>query len=103
MAYATVATRLPKEDQDGLKELMEGERLDKSSAARKAIELGLAEWKKENAARQLRDGKISIGRAARLAGLSIWEMLDLVKERKIDYVSFSKTELQDELALLARG
>ncbi|OIO25873.1 hypothetical protein AUJ14_03200 [Candidatus Micrarchaeota archaeon CG1_02_55_22] len=101
MAFVTVATRLPKEAEKRLRELMEGERLDKSSAARKAIELGLAEWRKENALKQLRDGKASVGEAARLAGLTIWEMLELAKEKRVDYVKLSKAELDEELSLLA--
>lgn len=102
MAYVTVATRLPKEDENELKALMVSERLDKSAAARKAIELGLAEWRKEISIKQLRQGRVSIGRAAELAGITIWEMLSLVEEKRIDYIHIPEAELEEELALVSK-
>jgi len=43
----------------------------------------IAEWKLEYYARRYGDGKITLARAARDAGVSIWEMMDYVRARKI--------------------
>ncbi len=43
----------------------------------------VGEWKKEHYARQYGDGKLTLSRAARQAGISLWEMMDYVRRRKI--------------------
>ncbi len=102
MAYVTIATRLPKEDERELEAVMKQERLDKSAAARKVIEIGLAEWRKEQALEKLRNGRISLLAAAQAAGLSVWEMIELVKEKRVDYLRISAEELERELEMLSR-
>jgi len=44
------------------------------------------------------DHKITLGQAARLAGLSTSELMDKLAERKISIADYSKEELLDELA-----
>ena len=41
-------------------------------------------------------GGISLGRAAEIAGISIWEMLDIAKERKIDWVGLTAEGIERE-------
>jgi predicted HTH domain antitoxin len=41
------------------------------------------EWKVEHHARLYGDGKVTLAKAARGAGVSIWEMMDYVRNRKI--------------------
>ena len=38
---------------------------------------------------KLREHSITLGKAAELAEISIWEMLDIVKEKKIDWVGLT--------------
>ena len=42
-----------------------------------------SEWKVEHHARLYGDGKVTLAKAARGAGVSIWEMMDYVRNRKI--------------------
>ncbi len=100
MAYSTVAARLPKEDEKRLEFVMEYEGLDKSSAVRKMIEVGLSEWKKQEALDLLRAEKVTLSAAAKFAGVPLWEMAALVQEKKIAYIHVSKQELQKELESL---
>ncbi|MDO8627657.1 MAG: UPF0175 family protein [Candidatus Diapherotrites archaeon] len=91
----TVLTlRLPKNDIMAIKEVSERKNIDKSTAARKLIELGklffaIDEYKKE---------KISFGKAAEIAGLGISDMMDALTELGIksnlaveDYITGKKT------------
>jgi predicted HTH domain antitoxin len=41
------------------------------------------DWKREYYARQYGDGCMTLARAARDAGVSLWEMMNYVRQRKI--------------------
>lgn len=79
----TVAVRIPREIEKELKVIIETEGLDKSTAFRKILEKGLKEWKKELALKLLQEGKVTLWKSAKIAGLSIWEMLDLIEKRGV--------------------
>lgn len=61
----------------------------------------LQEWNRERALGLLRRGKISIGKAAEECGLSLWEMLEVVKAKQINWTGYSQEELEHDLAQLA--
>ena len=61
---------------------------------RKIIDLGIKEWKRERALELLRSGNVTIMKAASLAGVSIYEMLKLVKERDIAWVAFDEDDFK---------
>lgn len=100
MAYKTIATRVPKEIDDFLTKIMKEEKLDKSTTTRRILELGIAEWRKERAIELLRNGKATLAKAAEIAGISIYEMIELVKEKRIDYIHITAEELEEDLKLL---
>ncbi|MBI4556460.1 MAG: UPF0175 family protein, partial [Candidatus Hydrogenedentes bacterium] len=41
------------------------------------------EWKLDYYARQYAEGKLSVARAAREAGVSIWEMMECLRRKKM--------------------
>jgi len=49
----------------------------------KLLAKAIGEWKREYYARQYGEGKLTIARAAREAGISLWEMMEYVRQRKI--------------------
>ena len=102
MAYVTIAARLPEKDQKELEYVMKVEDLDKSAAARKMIEKGIGEWKKDEALKKLAQGKYSLSAAAEMAGISVWEMADLVKARKVHFIRISDEELKKEIEGLSQ-
>jgi predicted HTH domain antitoxin len=78
-----VGSRLPEELVRDL-ELIEGiEQTDRSSTIRRLLARAVAEWKRDYYARQYGDGKLSMARAAHEAGISIWEMMDYLRAKKI--------------------
>lgn len=99
MAYKTIATRVPKEIDDFLKKIMKEEKLDKSTTTRRILERGIAEWRKERALDLLKKGKVTLVKAAEIAGISIYEMMELVNEKKIDYIHITEEELEKEIKL----
>jgi len=46
-----------------------------------------------------REGKISIGKASEIAGLSVWEMMSLLKEKKIP-LNYSVKDFEKDMKLV---
>lgn len=78
-----VGTRLPTNMVRDLETIEGVEQSDRSSTVRKLLSRAIREWKLEHYARLYGDGKISLARAARQAGVSLWEMMDYARQRKI--------------------
>jgi len=91
----TVALRIPTDLERSLKRVMRVEHLDRSVALRKLLEIGSQEWRKDFAVRKLMDGKMTVWKAAKLSGISVWEMLDLVRERGISLPIKAEDVIED--------
>ncbi len=100
MAFATVAARLSKKEQRELEQVMDVEGFDKSGALRSMFERGVSEWKRERALSLLRRGKVSIGKASEIAGVSLLEMIELVRFHKIPFIHIREGEIEEELTNL---
>ena len=77
----TVSVRLPDDDQDELEEVAELLSEDRSTTIRKALREGLATLRERHAVERYQSEDVSVNEAARLAGLSIGEWLELAHER----------------------
>lgn len=75
--------RVPKKQLDQLEMISKEEGIDRSTALRKVLDIGFKEYRRERAVERYRKGKISIGKAAAEAGLSIFEMYDILEREKI--------------------
>ena len=56
---------------------------DKSSAIRKALREGFDDIRIRMAAEQYQSGEVSVNQAARLAGVSVAEWLEIARERNL--------------------
>lgn len=83
----TISTRVPDELEAELEAYLDEENLDRSTAVRKLLSEGLAEWRREQALDQLAAGSITFSRAAELAGMSVWDFARLAKERDVTWVA----------------
>ena len=84
-----LTVRLPKEDLEAVKQISIKTKKDKSTTIRELIELGKIYF----AITQYRDDKISIGKAAEIAGLTLSDMIDILARLGIK----SNIELEDYL------
>lgn len=78
-----VGSRLPLDllkDPEMIEEL---EQTDRSTTVRKLLHRAVGDWKREYYARQYGEGNMTLAGAAREAGISLWEMVDYVRQRKI--------------------
>lgn len=100
---APLATRVPKETEEELREITDFLKVEKAEAVRIILKIGIAEWKKRMALELLREGKVTFAKAAKLAGLDVWEFADTVREKRIEWVRLPVAELQEEARKAAVG
>ena len=81
----TVSVRLSEETLAEVDRLADLLKTDRSEALRRFIERGLREAKIEAALNELRRSGVSIGYAANMAGLTLYEMLDVAASHKVPW------------------
>lgn len=78
-----VAARFPKSSVEELEEIAREEQVDKSTVIVRALQQYIKDWKLKKALRLYREGKTTLWKAAKIADVSLWEMIEIVKQRKI--------------------
>lgn len=78
-----LGVRLSPEEVKAIEERAKEAAVDKSTALRQLLKLGIKQFNLERALDLYKQGKISLGKAAEIANISIWEMMDIMKERGI--------------------
>lgn len=99
---ATISLRVEDSFVKELEQVEKNWQADRSEVVRRLLSRSLQEWKLEHALERLREGKISIGKAAEESGLSLWEMLEIVKTRAIDWTGYSSEDLERDLLELSK-
>lgn len=79
----SISARLPDEDADELERVAALLGEDKSSVIRKALREGLADLRVRLAIERYQSGEVSVNQAARLAGVSLAEWLEIARERNL--------------------
>ncbi len=78
-----ISIRSTKEMTKKLEELAKIKHMERSSLVRELLDIGIQEKLKEHALDLFTKNKISVGKAAEIAEISVREMLELIKERNI--------------------
>jgi predicted HTH domain antitoxin len=78
-----VGTRLPTALVRDLEAIEEVEQSDRSTTVRKLLYGAIRAWKLDHYSRLYGDGKLTLARAAQEAEVSLWEMMDYVRKKKI--------------------
>ena len=93
LAKKITGVRLDAELAKAVDEVVEEESVDKSTALRKLVGEGYRGWRLKRALQQLREGKISVWEASRVAGMPLWDFLALLKkEEGIEWAEFDVKE-----------
>jgi predicted HTH domain antitoxin len=95
-----VGTRLPYTVVRDLEAIEQVEQSDRSTTVRKLLSRAIQDWKLDHYSRLYGSGKLTIARAAREAGVSVWEMMDYVKSKKIT-AQYDLEDFQRDLKTLA--
>ncbi|MGB9741385.1 MAG: UPF0175 family protein [Candidatus Bathyarchaeia archaeon] len=96
-----VSARLPKEKVRLVEEIAKEEKVDKSTILERALEHYTREWKLEKAVGLYRDGRVTLSRAAEIAEISVWEMIDILAQKKVT-LQYSVEDLEEDLKVLER-
>ena len=91
-----VGTRLPKRLVQDLEQIERIEQSDRSPTVRKLLSRAIDEWRLDYYAKQYGQGKLSMARAARDAGVSIWEMHSFVRQHRIP-AQYAHEEFEHDL------
>jgi len=83
METEMISARFAKDEIAVITERAKEEKTDKTTALRRIFSLGAKQYRLEKAVKQYESGKASLGASAKLAGTSIWEMMDELKRRGI--------------------
>lgn len=92
----TVSVRLDNQIVKDIEFLMKDYKADRSEVIRRLIDRGLRQAKIEKVIELLRQQKISIGKAAKLAGVTIYEMIELCKKHEIR-IGYTRDDLRRDL------
>jgi predicted HTH domain antitoxin len=79
----SISARIPDDERDELEEVAELLGEDKSATIRKALDEGLKQIRVRIAAERYQSGEISVNQAARVAGVSLAEWLEICRERNL--------------------
>jgi len=94
-----------KVDKDKLKmleEIARAEESDRSTVARKFLDVGIRQWRIERSIKSFSEGRISIWKAADTARVSLREFIDILNERRITWVKIKPEELEAEVKAMLK-
>ena len=95
-----VNIKLPSELVRELKLIEDVEQSDRSTTVRRLLSKAIRQWKLDHYARLYGDGKLTLARAARDAGVSLWEMLDHARTKKIS-AQYDLEDLRRDLGTIS--
>ncbi len=96
-----VSARLPREKAKLVEEIAREEKVDKSTILERALDHYTHEWKLQKAVESYREGSVTISRAAEIAEGSIWEMIDILAQKKVT-LQYDIDDLEEDLKALGR-
>jgi len=97
----TISVRLEDKTIKELERLKDQYKTAMSEILRLTLEIGIKQLKTQKALQLLTEGKISVGKAAELSGISLYELLELMKEHDIPY-GYTSEELKKDLKRFKR-
>ena len=83
MKVDRISLTVPKEILEKSDKIAKERLEDRSTVMRELLALGLKQYLLQEALKQYTEGKVSMGKAAELANVSIWKFLDEMKDKKI--------------------
>jgi len=91
-----ISTRVPEEVARDLKEIEKEEKTDRATIVRRLLARAIEQWKIERALRLYREGKVTLWRAARLAGITLREMMELTAKEGIQF-KYTAKDLEEDI------
>ena len=80
-----VSTRVSDNMAKDLEEIEKEEKADRATVVRKLLAKAIDDWKLERALLLYSNGKVTLWKASKIAGLSLWEMTEIIRKRKVSF------------------
>ena len=97
MSQKHVTARVSEDLYEKIERIKDEEQTDRSTAINRLLERGVGDWQIETAVRRYRNGTVSVGRAAELADVSVWQFLDVLDERGVE-MNYDESDLEADIA-----
>ena len=97
MSQKHVTARVSEDLYEKIERIKDEEQTDRSTAINRLLERGVGDWQIETAVRRYRNGTVSLGRAAELADVSVWQFLDVLDERGVE-MNYDESDLEADIA-----
>ena len=91
-----VTTRIEDKYFEDLKIIEKEEQIERAEVMRKLLAQAIHEWKKKKAIELLKERKVTMRKAASLAGITYLEMLDLASKFDVD-IGYGLAELRKDI------
>jgi predicted HTH domain antitoxin len=91
-----ISTRVPDKLARDLKEIEKEEQSDRATTIRKLLTRAIREWKIEHALKLYHEGKVTLWRAARLAEVSLREMMEKAAQKGIEF-RYTEKDFEEDL------
>jgi len=91
-----ISTRISDDLAKDLEEIEREEMTDRATVIRKLLKRAIELWKKERSLRLYQEGKITLWRAARLAGVTLREMMEQAAEKEIQF-KYTAKDLEEDI------
>lgn len=94
-----VATRIDEDLLARIKEIEKETRADRAEVIRRLLDEGVKQYRLDKAIAQLREGKVTISKAAETADVSVWEMVEIMRSKQIP-IPYTVEDLRKSLELV---
>ena len=101
MSLEAVTARLPREMLKEVERLAQKEKVDRSELIRRLLDFALRQKRIEEAVQAYQEGKVTLWRAAEMAGISLRGMMELARVKKIP-VSYTLDDLRRDIEYVRR-
>ena len=91
----TLTTRVEDELAKLIDEIAESEGMDRSTVIRRFLSASARDWLVKKSLEDYQHGRITLWQAAKKCGLSLWEMINEVKEREF-HLPYSLEDLRED-------
>jgi len=101
MTLEAVTARFPRDMLREVERLAKKEKVDRSELIRRLLDFALQQKRIEEAVRAYQDGKVTLWKAAEMAGVSLREMMELTRTKKI-IVPYTLDDLKRDIRYVRR-
>ena len=101
MPLEAVTARLPRDMLKEVERLAQKEKVDRSELIRRLLDFALQQKRIEEAVRAYQEGKVTLWKAAEMSGISLREMMELARTKKIP-VSYTLDDLRRDIEYVRR-